>query len=259
MKMPNGKSTADLPQIAYSLKIYRYFNRDVECIRTFFRRRFRYESALYPRFKSTLSEGAEKDQGDGFRLDVVVSASGFGRKEAKILEEYMEAVKDESPEGNGDSEEDGDEGEEEEEDREEDDQVEQGQLSSDENAKLKHEGGENDQIGDPLDGSEGLPQDKERVEHGDLSDVDGRELSRSPPQSRSPSPSSLAKMTAALSLSTSQHSGIKDIVSSDLAKQRARERQKYHSKRGAHRIGRPKGSKAKQDNRVKVDKSGFWE
>ena len=85
--MPNGKSTADLPQIAYSLKIYRYFNRDVECIRTFFRRRFRYESALYPRFKSTLSEGAEKDQGDGFRLDVVVSASGFGRKEAKILEE----------------------------------------------------------------------------------------------------------------------------------------------------------------------------
>lgn len=65
----------------------RYFNRDVECIRTFFRRRFRYESALYPRFKSTLSDGAEKAQGDGFRLDVVVSASGFGRKEAKILEE----------------------------------------------------------------------------------------------------------------------------------------------------------------------------
>lgn len=65
---------------------YRYFNRDVECIRTFFRRRFRYESALYPRFRSTVNEGAEND-GEGFRLDVVVSASGFGRKEARILEE----------------------------------------------------------------------------------------------------------------------------------------------------------------------------
>ena len=85
-----------------------------------------------------------------------------------------------------------------------------------------------------------------------------RELSRSPPRSRSPSPSSLAKMTAALSIS-SQHQDIKDIVSSDLTKERARQRQKYHSKRGAHRIGRPKGSKAKQDSRVKVDKSGFWE
>jgi len=66
-------------------------------------------------------------------------------------------------------------------------------------------------------------------------------------------------MTAALSLSSSHHPGIKDIVSSDLTKQRARQQQKYHSKRGAQRIGRPKGSKAKQDNRVKVDKSGFWE
>lgn len=65
----------------------RYFNRDVECIRTFFKRRFRYESVLYPRFKSTLTDGAESRQGDEFKLDVVVSASGFGRKEARILEE----------------------------------------------------------------------------------------------------------------------------------------------------------------------------
>lgn len=65
----------------------RYFNRDVECIRTFFRRRFGYESALYPRFQKTVSDGAEREKEDGFRLDVVVAASGFSRKEAKILEE----------------------------------------------------------------------------------------------------------------------------------------------------------------------------
>ena len=64
---------------------FRYFNRDVECIRAFFRRRFRYESAIYPRFKSAVSDGSGKD--DGFRLDVIVEASGFGRREMKVLEQ----------------------------------------------------------------------------------------------------------------------------------------------------------------------------
>jgi len=62
----------------------RYFNRDVECIRTFFRRRFQYESALYPRFKRVMEEGSEEPD---FRLDIMVEASGFGRKEMKVLEE----------------------------------------------------------------------------------------------------------------------------------------------------------------------------
>jgi RIO kinase 2 len=61
-----------------------YFNRDVQCIRTFFKRRFNYESALYPRFKSTLKEGGDDE---GFRLDVVVAASGFKRAEQRALEE----------------------------------------------------------------------------------------------------------------------------------------------------------------------------
>lgn len=63
----------------------RYFNRDVECIRRFFLRRFRYESVLYPRFKTIMKEGEEK--GDGFQLDVVVSASGFSKKDMRTLEE----------------------------------------------------------------------------------------------------------------------------------------------------------------------------
>ena len=72
--------------------VKRYFNRDVECIRTFFRRRFRYESNLYPRFRSTIDRkegegGAKESGGDDFRLDVVVAASGFKHKEQKVLEE----------------------------------------------------------------------------------------------------------------------------------------------------------------------------
>src|SRR6266702_247923 len=62
---------------------FRYFNRDVECIRAFFRRRFKYESAIYPRFKGTIGDGGKEE----FRLDVVVEASGFGRREMKVLEQ----------------------------------------------------------------------------------------------------------------------------------------------------------------------------
>ena len=72
----------------------RYFNRDVECIRTFFRRRFRYESNLYPRFRSTINrkdgeESAKESNDEDFRLDVVVAASGFRHSEQKVLEEVI--------------------------------------------------------------------------------------------------------------------------------------------------------------------------
>lgn len=72
------------------------------------------------------------------------------------------------------------------------------------------------------------------------------------PLSRTPSPA-LARMAAALHLD-----GIKDIVSSDLTKERTRQR-KYHSKRSARHAGRPRGSKAKLDTRVKLDRGGMWD
>ena len=55
-----------------------------------------------------------------------------------------------------------------------------------------------------------------------------------------------------------QHLSIKDTVASDLAKHRARNKRKYHSKRSARQAGRPQGSKAKQDTKVKLDNSGVW-
>lgn len=56
----------------------------MECIRTFFRRRYQYESVLYPKFSRVLRECPS---GEEFRLDVMVAASGFGNKEMKVLEE----------------------------------------------------------------------------------------------------------------------------------------------------------------------------
>ncbi|RKP36606.1 RIO1 family-domain-containing protein [Dimargaris cristalligena] len=64
-----------------------YFNRDVECIRTYFRRRYQYESVLYPKFT--------RDANREFSLDVEVAASGFNKKQQKDLMEYIEANDDE--------------------------------------------------------------------------------------------------------------------------------------------------------------------
>lgn len=80
------------------------------------------------------------------------------------------------------------------------------------------------------------------------------QLSRSPPRSRSPSPDTLAKMTAAMSV---HGADMRERVATDLAK-RARQQKKYHGKRATQRAGRPQGSKAKQDQRVKMDRDGFW-
>jgi RIO kinase 2 len=67
-----------------------YFDRDVNCIKRFFERRFNFTSdEIGPKF-----EEARKLLGkDGVkRLDVSVEASGFSRKMAKELETYMKEV-----------------------------------------------------------------------------------------------------------------------------------------------------------------------
>ncbi|XP_067667279.1 serine/threonine-protein kinase RIO2-like [Haliotis asinina] len=55
-----------------------YFNRDVQCIRDFFFKRFSYESELYPTFKDVKRED---------NLDVEVSASGFTKEMAASFDE----------------------------------------------------------------------------------------------------------------------------------------------------------------------------
>ena len=93
-----------------------------------------------------------------------------------------------------------------------------------------------------------------------------RPLSRSPPASRHSSQSparsqslSLADATAAMSLSRDDRE-LRDRVAAEVSKRHAHQQKKYHSKRGAQRMGgRQKGSKAKMDTRVKPDRSGFWD
>lgn len=67
-----------------------YFDRDVNCIKRFFERRFHFT----PNEKGPFFSDARKVVGkDGVkRLDVSVEASGFSRKMAKELEAYMKSV-----------------------------------------------------------------------------------------------------------------------------------------------------------------------
>ena len=80
-------------------------------------------------------------------------------------------------------------------------------------------------------------------------------------ESRSSSPTSqiASQVEKRLSVNASDEKQVRNKAAIDALKGRAREKQKYHSRRGAERIGRPKGSKAKQDNRVQVDRSGLWD
>jgi RIO kinase 2 len=156
----------------------------------------------------------------------------------------MEAVQDEQP--------DSDEGTEEELDDPD------GADSNEAEILESGEGPEDSVEPESLPASEN-PEEENPVEHDttglkmeDLGlDSDGetniRQLSRSPPQSRRD-----LRQREDEDVQQSRSGKIKEIVSNDVAKRKAQELRKYHSKRSARDAGRPLGSKAKQDRRVKL-------
>lgn len=150
------------------------------------------------------------------------------------------------------------------------------------------EGSDEDEDAEVFDSPDGQQQNVDMIANSSDAHADGNNTASPPPptsptRSRAPSPTeSLIEHTSSLQISTplvsngetqnpddqsededesrqqGLHPDVKDRVASDLTKQRARQA-RYHSKRGTRKIGRPKGSKAKQDTRVKVDNSGFWD
>ncbi|KAK2746358.1 hypothetical protein FQN57_003240 [Myotisia sp. PD_48] len=89
-----------------------YFDRDVNCIKRYFKRRFGFVSDEPGPFFSQAKKLIGKK--GSVRLDVDVEASGFSRKMAKELEAYMKAVGvdgDGRGDGDGGNDEEGDESE----------------------------------------------------------------------------------------------------------------------------------------------------
>ncbi|PLN79165.1 serine/threonine-protein kinase RIO2 [Aspergillus taichungensis] len=67
-----------------------YFDRDVNCIKRFFQRKFHFVSDVPGPFFADAKKQLRKNPGK--RLDVEVEASGFSKKMAKELEAYMKEV-----------------------------------------------------------------------------------------------------------------------------------------------------------------------
>ncbi|KAG8980969.1 hypothetical protein FRB90_007367 [Tulasnella sp. 427] len=229
-----------------------YFNRDVECIRTFFKRRFGYESNLYPRFQKTVDDV----EGEGFRLDVVVAASGFKKQDLEALEEYMDAAREHADE-----------------------------------ARARGSDDETDSSEEDLEGEEIVEEsDSDDNQAEDASDQDPSESDVQPERAEFPreTRTELAREMESLQLkppapeptTDDQETGLplqglppnvpsedetlppaptgkevlRHLVSNELTRQQAKQKVKHHSKKGG--AGRTRGSKAKQDNRVKAD--DYW-
>ncbi|XP_071449811.1 uncharacterized protein RIOK2 isoform X2 [Hetaerina americana] len=122
----------DFPQMVSTshAEAERYFNRDVTCIRNFFKKRFGYESSLYPTFKDLERED---------NMDKEVSASGFTCQMDELLTrlascggglEDMESEGEEEEFSDDDSDEEADS--EEEESSEESEEEDEGNEFSDE-------------------------------------------------------------------------------------------------------------------------------
>jgi hypothetical protein len=62
----------------HAVRCGRYFDRDVNCIRDFFAKRYGYESRKNPRFSDIVREA---------QLDTMVQASGFTKKKMQEFEE----------------------------------------------------------------------------------------------------------------------------------------------------------------------------
>ncbi|KAG8715485.1 hypothetical protein FRC11_003791 [Ceratobasidium sp. 423] len=253
----------DFPQMVSTRHVNAewYFNRDVECIRRFFKRRFNYESAVYPRFSKTVTENEDNDE--GFRLDVVVAASGFGGKEMKTLDEYMESRLGE-------------------------DAAEASDLESSEPEKSE-DGPESEGDGDsspsfrqvrPTGQDYATRQERRGILDTPLSeeeDEEAQDLSTELPVASlviKDNPDDDRVLSAIHSRASigsedlendeprdgpkKSTSVVRSLVSSTLEKER-RQNAKHHTKRGTTKVGRAKGHKGKQNLRVKLDSSGVWD
>lgn len=84
-----------------------YFDRDIDCIKRFFQRKFKFVSDVPGPFFKDAKKQLIKNPSE--RLDIQVEASGFSRKMAKELEAYMKEVganEDDEEPRNEDSEDD---------------------------------------------------------------------------------------------------------------------------------------------------------
>lgn len=220
---------------------------------------------MYPKFNRV---EAHKEDEDAYRLDVAVAASGFSKQDADKLEQvriihldiaalihsvqYKNEVDQLKDTASDDEEED--------EDGDVTNPVNLSEGNEDSDVEEKFHSPDDSESEDNIDDTD-RTEDEEVSEAANEMDQNRRAL-----RSRCPSPTdSLIEHTAALGLSDKGNAlnsmardpdvmveDVTSVVTKELSKQRAKQG-KFHSKAGSRRIGRPKGSKAKQEFRFKGD------
>jgi len=234
-----------------------YFNRDVDCIRTFFRRRFRYESAVFPKFSTVVRDG-HRD----FDLDVEIAASGWDKNRDTELREYIETAdqdvdREEGAEESGSEFEEVEEVEEEESEEEEDvpqliaAPVEKAYVppTVEDLARLELGGREQKPSSDASSSSEEDSDDEEAdSEEGDESEEVEKEKK---PKNRQPP----RKSQRAGRRPQRQERNVEAIVGSNIDRMAKRQERKYHSRSAANSqtLGKSKGSKMKNDTKRTVN------
>nr|XP_019050813.1 Atypical/RIO/RIO2 protein kinase [Kwoniella bestiolae CBS 10118]OCF29743.1 Atypical/RIO/RIO2 protein kinase [Kwoniella bestiolae CBS 10118] len=274
-----------------------FFNRDVNCIRRFFRRRFRYEALSWPTWKDVLeieedegpAEADEKEEDENqaessktaqkrLRIDLEVEASGFGRALQRELEDYMLEVQD-LPPSDGEEEDDDDEDDDEDEDVEEQEDDEnnnedtsapfdeaafQAEMSARLEAIRLHKALGNDDPDDLLSDQESEHSLSDISESNSEDSDDSTGPAQTDYTSYMPSQRNARRHHDRVQIKKiGDKKGGSDLIKDTVAKQVSRERQlserKHHGKSGA-KVGKRKGSKWKNSDKYATGggKDGGW-
>lgn len=226
-----------------------YFNRDVDCIRRFFRKRFRYESQVYPHFSSVVRNGVRD-----FDLDVQVAASGWNKADDDALQQFIHESREEA---GSEDEEDYSEGEQDDEAEQATDAIESLKLAADTADNFEEQPAEDTRSGSPQpeglreptdeseEGEEGSEAESEFEGSGSDPDAEGpiSQQMREPRQPRRP---------RAAARKAKEPRNIEALVHSDINKNQNKQGNKHHGKKAAAQrtLGRAKkGSKKKTDPR----------
>jgi RIO kinase 2 len=114
-----------------------YFDRDVNCVKRYFQRRYHFTSDEPGPFFADAKK--QLQQNPGKRLDVEVEASGFSRKMARELEAYMKEVGVDGDNGTAEREDDDDDDDEDEDNEEEEEEYDSDGANNDDDDERKGE------------------------------------------------------------------------------------------------------------------------
>ncbi|KAH7104589.1 hypothetical protein BKA62DRAFT_767649 [Auriculariales sp. MPI-PUGE-AT-0066] len=204
-------------------------------------------TATWSAYKTMKEEG---EDGEHFKLDIAVEASGFSKKDEVVLQRYMEVVQEQELQDDEDDEED------------EEELVEH--LDNGVDIEQPGDGSEQAKAAVNAPASIVSPRSTALQQSASLSiGIEDDAKASSPMTAEAESQADNGDGTEDSESGDAGESkaqdDIRQRVAQDVSKQRARQKSKYHTRKSAKGLGRPKGSKAKTDTRVRANDYSGWD